>query len=69
MYDIKAFPQDPSYQKKRTEYANNIRDIKLESLFKNAARTRYRFKELLQELPETEEELEIHMQLNYKQVY
>ena len=71
IYDIKAFAQDPASQKKRTEYARK--------LHKNIA-TREFIQQVQQQMgmdisevqgmnnvPENEEELEIHLQLDYKQ--
>ena len=70
LYDIKAFSQDPSSAKKRTKYVDSI----LEDM-----QTR-QISDQIQEqlginvynndpdkLPETEEELSLHMQLEYKQ--
>jgi hypothetical protein len=69
VYDIKAFSQDPSSQKKRTEYGEKIlRDIKTRE-FMNVVRNTLQMdiSEAPIDAPETEEELEIHMQLDYKQ--
>ena len=70
-YDIKAYAQDPSSIKKRTDYASRIYEDMLGKEY---------LKELKQSLgidlyqspdpntlPESEEELELHMQLSYKQ--
>jgi len=70
LYDIKAYSQDPYGVAKRTEYMESIlgdmqtqemNDFAQESfgvnLYENDPET----------LPETEEELELHMQLTYKQ--
>ena len=71
IYDIKAYAQDPASQKKRTEYA--------EMLHKNIATREFMLKvqqqlgmdisevQNMQNVPENEEELEIHLQLDYKQ--
>ena len=70
MYDIKAYSQDPASQKKRTEYANKIfRDIQTREFMQAMQKElRYRLKRSsCWSSPETEEELEIHMQLDYKQ--
>jgi hypothetical protein len=69
-FDIKAYSQDPYGVEKRTEYLNSIiRDIQTKelnefaqenfgvNLYENAPET----------LPESKEELEVHMQLSYKQ--
>jgi hypothetical protein len=71
-YDIKAFAQDPQSLKKRIDYADKI----IGDMYAKPAIER--FQELsglnisesslsLAELPANENELEIHMQLNYKQ--
>ncbi len=69
MYDIKAFSQDPASQKKRTEYANKIyRDIQAREFIQTMQQELgIDLKEAPAGAPETEEELEIHMQLDYKQ--
>jgi len=71
-YDIKAYSQDPESVKKRTDYATAVaRDMYAKDQIAKA-------KEVLglnlqqsnvppQELPRTTEELELHMQLSYKQ--
>ena len=69
-YDVKAFSQDPYGVSKRTEYMESVlRDMQTKDfndyvgstfgvdLYQNDPDT----------LPETKEELEIHMQLSYKQ--
>ena len=69
MYDIRAFSQDPASQKKRTEYANKIyRDIQAREFIQTMQQELgIDLKEAPAGAPETEEELEIHMQLDYKQ--
>jgi hypothetical protein len=69
MYDIKAYSQDPASQKKRTEYANKIfRDIQTREFMQAMQKELgIDLKEAPAGSPETEEELEIHMQLDYKQ--
>ena len=70
IYDVKAFSQDPYGVSKRTEYMESVlRDMQTKDfndyvgstfgvdLYQNDPDT----------LPETKEELEIHMQLSYKQ--
>jgi len=71
-YDIIAYAQDPESQKKRTDRANNIasdmaaREIILES--KEAIGMDFSKSNIpVNELPSTLEELELHMQLTYKQ--
>jgi len=71
IYDIKAYAQDPASQKKRTDYAT--------MLHKNIATRKFQEEVMLQlgmdisevkdmlNPPENEEELEIHLQLDYKQ--
>ena len=70
MYDIRAYSQDPFGVTKRTEYMESIlMDMRTKDL------NDYVEKEFGIELwehdpkrlPETEEELKLHMQLNYKQ--
>lgn len=71
-YDIKAYSQDPESLKAKTNYAQSIlRDMYAQDLI---AKANALTGENLQasplgadELPETKEELELHMQLNYKQ--
>ena len=70
MYDIKAYSQDPFGVSKRTEYLDSmLGDLHTKDL--NAL-----FEDMLgislnenpkEELPDSEEELELHMQLTYKQ--
>jgi hypothetical protein len=71
-YDIKAYAQDPESLKNRTSYAESVlRDMYSKDLLSKA-------KQMLgkdfsasplpqEELPETKEELDLHMQLSYKQ--
>jgi hypothetical protein len=71
-YDIKAYAQDPESLKTRTNYAQAIlRDMYSQDLINKAnALTGKDFSgsPLPQnELPETKEELDLHMQLSYKQ--
>ena len=70
MYDIKAFSQDPFGVNKRTEYMESLlRDMRSEE-FNKAAMAGFGV-DLTEnnpdEIPETEEELKLHMQLTYKQ--
>ena len=70
LYDIKAYTQDPAGVSKRTEYMETIlKDMKLKDFDQSA-------KELLnvnlaktppEKLPDSEDELSLHMQLSYKQ--
>ena len=70
-YDIKAFAQDPFSTKQRTSYANSImRDMMskplLDSIKQNLGVDIYSSLDPAN-LPQSKEELEVHMQLNYKQ--
>ena len=69
-YDIKAYSQDPNGVSKRTEYMESIlKDMRLKDFnqtVKNELNLNVR-KSQIEELPETNEELELHMQLTYKQ--
>jgi len=70
LYDIKAFSIDPASAKRRTDYIEGIlEDMNLKS-FKNnvqAATGINTFKNDPMNLPEDDEELSVHMQLEYKQ--
>lgn len=70
LYDIKAFSQDPSSIKERTSYVNSIledmqakeiNDQIMQQLGINL------YNNDINKLPESEEELSLHMQLEYKQ--
>jgi hypothetical protein len=69
-YDIKAYSQDPYGVSKRTQYMESIlgdmrsKDLN-EYVLENFGIDLYENK--IEELPDTEEELGLHMQLNYKQ--
>ena len=70
-YDIKAYAQDPFSTKQRTNYANSImRDMMskplLDSIKSNLGVDIYSSIDPVN-LPQNKEELEVHMQLNYKQ--
>ena len=69
-YDIKAFSQDPYGLAKRTKYMEDIqKDMRLRE-FNAAVQSDLGLdvrKSNIEELPETNEELELHMQLSYKQ--
>ena len=70
-YEIKAFAQDPFSTKQRTNYANSImRDMMskplLDSIKENLGVDIYSSLDPAN-LPQSKEELEVHMQLNYKQ--
>ena len=69
-YDIKAFSQSPNGVEKRTEYMESVlNDMRMvEHNAEAQRRIGVDFRESdIKELPESEEELGIHMQLNYKQ--
>jgi len=70
-YDIKAYAQDPSSVKKRTDYASKIYEDMMAKDYLNELKKSLGI-DLYQSLdpsalPESEEELELHMQLSYKQ--
>ena len=69
-YDIKAYAQDPSSVKKRTKYANKIYEDMLSKEYLDMMKSTLGM-DLYQSpessLPGSEEELELHMQLSYKQ--
>jgi hypothetical protein len=71
-YDIKAFAQDPESLKKRVDYANNIiNDAKISPIIRQYQEATginiSKSKIPLEYLPETQEEMDVHMQLSYKQ--
>ena len=69
-YDIKAYSQDPFGVSKRTEYMETImRDMRLKDFHKYTKDTfGFDFAQTEEEdMPDNKEELELHMQLNYKQ--
>ena len=69
-YDIKAFSQDPFGVSKRTEYMNAIMEDMRSKDLKDFVKEKFGmdlFKNPPSMLPETQEELDLHMQLNYKQ--
>tara|TARA_R100000541_G_scaffold7820_1_gene15481 strand:+ start:1014 stop:3422 length:2409 start_codon:yes stop_codon:yes gene_type:complete len=69
-YDIKSYSQDQYGVSKRTEYMNSmIADMETKE-FNNAAKQQLNidmYENDPSELPDTKAELELHMQLNYKQ--
>ena len=69
-FDIKAYSQDPFGISKRTEYMESmIRDMQTKDL-NNFVKEEFNinlFENDPEQLPETKEELELHMQLSYKQ--
>jgi len=68
-YDIKAYSQDPFGTKERTNYMEDVlADMELKSFDQaNDQLLGLNTRNTEGTLPETEEELQIHMQLNYKQ--
>tara|TARA_R110002012_G_scaffold605_2_gene2771 strand:- start:339 stop:1484 length:1146 start_codon:yes stop_codon:yes gene_type:complete len=69
-YDIKAFSQDPYGIYKRTEYMESLlRDMRSKEFNDVAAQTMNidLYENDKETLPDSEEELELHMQLTYKQ--
>ncbi len=71
LYDIKAYAQDPESLKKRTRYAETIlRDIysqKLIQKIKQVSGMDLHSTANPEDLPQNQEELDLHMQLTYKQ--
>jgi hypothetical protein len=69
-YDVKAFSQDSYSVSKRTKYMESIlKDMRLKQ-FNQAVKEQLNLnvrESQIEELPETNEELELHMQLTYKQ--
>ena len=69
-YEIKAFSQDQFGVSKRTEYMESmLRDMRSKN-FNKLAKENFQIdlqENSQEELPDTEEELALHMQLNYKQ--
>jgi len=71
LYDIKAYAQDPESLKKRTRYAETIlRDINSQKLIqkiKQVSGMDLHSTANPEDLPQNQEELDLHMQLTYKQ--
>jgi hypothetical protein len=70
LYDIKAFAQDPISTGKRTQFVNDItRDINAQEMLKQVeAQLGVNARNVPEEdLPQNTEELELYMQLGYKQ--
>jgi hypothetical protein len=70
-YDIKAYSQDPSSVKKRTEYASRLQEDMIAKEYLDNLKQTLGI-DLYQSpsgvvVPESKEELELHMQLSYKQ--
>jgi hypothetical protein len=69
-YDIKAYSQDPAAIKERTDYVENIVSDMEAKGFNDQVAQQFgidMYKTNQEKLPETSEELELHMQLDYKQ--
>ena len=69
-YDIKAYSQDPYGVSKRTKYMDSIMEDMRTRDLKNFVKDKFGmdlFKNNPMDLPDTREELDLHMQLNYKQ--
>ena len=71
-YDIKAYSQDPASIQKRTAYADNILSDVYAKEFKQIVKDSFgvdTFKSDMKgdDLPEDQDEVSLHMQLNYKQ--
>ena len=70
MFNVKAYSQDQYGVSKRTEYMESIvRDMKTKA-FNDSAAQKFNmdlYETQQEDLPESEEELQLHMQLNYKQ--
>ena len=70
-YEIKAYAQDPESMKKRTNYANAILEDMYAKQYLSSIKDTIGVNLFSQPdpeaLPETEEELDLHMQLSYKQ--
>ena len=70
MYDVKAFSQDSSSSKKRTEYVESIMTDMQTKTFNDRVQSELGidvYNTEKESLPENEEELALHMQLEYKQ--
>jgi len=69
-FDIKAYSQDPYGVSKRTDYLNSIvRDLQTKEIndFANENFGVNLYENPPEMLPDSQEELDVHMQLNYKQ--
>jgi len=69
-YDIKAYSQDPYGVSKRTEYMNAIQADMQSKDLKNLVKEKFGmnlFKQPPELLPDSQEELDLHMQISYKQ--
>jgi len=69
-YDIRAYSQDPFSIKKRTDYIEDMINDMMGRDFKNEVKNVFgidTFNNDQSKIPESQEELNLHMQLNYKQ--
>jgi len=69
-FDIKAYSQDPYGVYKRTKYMDGVLEDMNAKVYKTGVLQQTGidlFKSEMDELPETQEELDLHMQLTYKQ--
>ena len=70
-YDIKAYAQDPSSVKKRTDYASKLHEDMLAKEYLENLKQTLGIDDYQSPspgvVPETKEDLELHMQLSYKQ--
>ena len=70
MYDVKVYSQDPFGVSKRTQYMGKIMEDMRTKDLKNFVREKFGmdlFHKNPDLLPDSQEELDLHMQLNYKQ--
>ena len=71
LYDIRAFAQDPESRRMRSKYAEDVlRDMQAKEFLQNlqgAVGLNLFNTENPEELPENKDELDLHMQLSYKQ--
>jgi hypothetical protein len=71
-YDIKAYAQDPESIKRRTNYATGLaKDVFgqkiIQKVYQTTGRNISKTNVPIEELPKTIEEMELHLQLSYKQ--
>ena len=70
VYQVKAYSQDPYGVEKRTQYMQSILDDMRNKEMNDFVQEKFNinlYQNDPQEVPETQEELELHMQLTYKQ--
>ena len=70
LYDIKAYSQDPAAIKERTDYVQNIVSDMEAKGFNDQVAQQFgidMYKTDQSKLPQSNEELQLHMQLDYKQ--